>query len=213
MESSRWVIIFVLISLASILIFPQTSYANAAWLKYFRKDTLLNTYMRTYAVHADQLWVGTYGDGIMVYSGGETTIHNNKNTRLDPGRDEGLISNNVTSIAIDGKNGRVWIGTNEGVASCNLEGREWKRFTSRDGLPNDVIRDVAVDTQGTLWVGTPSGVARYDGANWQVFDERSGLPQNSVHSLKIDGDSVWVGTVGGCVSRFHGGRWVTVMQY
>lgn len=213
MENSRWVFLFLIMKMISILFFPATSYANSAWLKYFRKDTLLNTYMRAYAVQEDKLWVGTYGDGVVVYNGDTTTNFNVKNTRSTPQTNDGLISDYITSIAIDHKKARVWLGTNEGLASCDFAGGEWERYTSRDGLPNDVIRDLAIDKKGCLWVGTPSGVARFNGDSWIIFDEKTGLHQDSVHSITVTGDSVWVGSVGGSVSRYRNGQWKLFVRH
>ena len=212
-QSPRWVVLLVIISLISIFFFPSTSYANGSWLKYFRKDTLVNTYMRTYATIDDQLWVGTYGNGLVIYTGNRTKNLNNKNTRSAPNSDDGLLSDYVTSLAYDKKKGRLWIGTNEGVASCNLGGEEWQRYVDKDGIPNNVIRDLAVDHEGALWVGTPSGIARFNGEEWTTYTDKNGLNQNSVHSIKVEGNAVWVGTVGGSVSRFKDGSWKLFMHY
>jgi len=211
--NSRWLFIFVLMSLISILFFPQKTYADSNWLKYFRKDSLLNTYKTCYAVLDDVLWTGTNGDGLMVHDGNKTKNLTNKNTRTSPQRDDGLISDYITCISIDEKNGKVWLGTNAGLSCCDLEGKEWQRFTTKDGIPNDVIRDLAVDGAGNLWVGTPSGIALFDGETWKTINERNGLTQSSIRSIKIKGDSVWVGTVGGTVSRFKDGEWKSIITF
>lgn len=211
--NSRWLFIFVLMSLISILFFPQRTYADSNWLKYFRKDSLLNTYKTCYAVLDDVLWTGTAGDGLMVRDGSKIINFTNKNTRTSPQQDDGLVSDYITCISIDEKAGKVWLGTNAGLSSCNLEGKEWQRFTATDGLPNEVIRDLAVDNAGNLWVGTPSGLAVYNGESWKIIDERNGLSQSSIRSIKIKGDSVWVGTVGGTVSRFKDGEWKSFITF
>ena len=53
-----------------------------------------------------------------------------------------------------------------------------------------------MDEYGDLWVGTSSGLAKFDGASWTVFnEENSGLPYDAVHELIFDKDGVlWVGT-------------------
>ncbi len=211
--NSRWFFLFVLLSLISMFFFPRRAFADSSWLKYFRKDSLLNTYNRAYAVLDDTLWVGTYGDGLMIHDGSKTINYTNRNTRTSPALNDGLISDYITSIAIDEKNGRVWLGTNEGLSSCDLEGKEWQRFQAKDGLPNDVVRDLAIDRNGHLWVGTPSGIAQYDGENWITHNEKNGLPQVSVHSLKVKGDSIWVGSVGGTVCRYKDGEWKTILTF
>jgi len=208
----RWLWFLVFMSLVSLFFFPATSYAATSWLKYFRKDTLLNTYMRSYAVSGDRLWVGTYGDGVVVYDGNTTRNFNTKNTRSRPEANDGLVSDLVTCMAVDDRGGRVWIGTNEGLSACSLDATEWKRYTARDGLPNEVIRDVAVDEKGNVWVGTPSGLAMFNGDAWKVFTSSNGLYEDSVQAITVEGGAVWVATVGGSVNRFNGDSWKVLIH-
>ena len=211
--NSRWIVFLVLMSLISLFFFPSTSYAATTWMKYFRKDALLNPYMRAYAVRGEQLWVGTYGDGVVLYDGSNTKNFNAKNTISKPELKDGLVNDSVTCLTVDEKGGRLWVGTVEGLSSCNFDGAEWKRFTTSDGLPNNMIRDLAVDDRGHLWVGTPSGVAEYDGEAWKVHNASNGLPEEGVQSLTIEGNAVWVATVGGTVLRYNGDSWKAFMHY
>ncbi len=211
--NSRWFFIFLLMSLMSIFLFPPRAHADSNWLKYFRKDSMLNRYKTSYAVLDDILYVGTSGDGLMIYEGDKVRALTNHNTRSSPQRADGLISDYITCVSIDEKQGRIWLGTNEGVSSCNFEGKEWVSFSEKTGLPNSVIRDLGIDSAGHVWVGTPSGIAKYDGENWQIINEKNGLPQSSIRSIKIKGDSVWVGTVGGTVSRYRDGQWKTFINF
>ncbi|HEY9070382.1 MAG TPA: two-component regulator propeller domain-containing protein [Candidatus Ozemobacteraceae bacterium] len=211
-DTRRIPLLFVLTGLIALFAPPIPADAATNWMKYFRKDTLLNTYMRAYAVQGDRLWVGTWGDGLVVYDGANTKNFNMKNTKSAPEQSDGLISDCITTLAVDERGGRVWIGTNEGLSSCNLEGAEWKRFTAKNGLPNDVIRDVAVDEKGLVWVGTPSGVASFDGDAWKIYDSTSGMFENSVQSLTVTGDTLWVATVGGSICRFKDGEWKVFMH-
>ncbi len=211
--NSRWFFIFLVMSLISIILFPPMARADSNWLKYFRKDSLLNTYKTSYAVLDETIWTGTFGDGLNVHDGKTTLNYTNRNTRTSPSTDDGLISDYITCISIDEKRGRVWLGTNAGLASCDLEGKEWARYTAKEGLPNEVIRDLALDSYGNLWVGTPSGLALFDGESWKVFNESNGLEQASVHSIKIKGDTIWVGSVGGTVSRYKDGEWKTFITF
>jgi streptogramin lyase len=207
----RWLWLLVLMSLISLFFFPATSHAGTTWMKFFRKDTLLNTYMRAYSVVGDRLWVGTYGDGIVIYNGKSTVNHNMKNTVSRPGAQDGLVSDLITCITVDEKGNRVWIGTNQGLSSCDLNGEAWKSFSDRDGLPNNVIRDIDIDETGRVWIATPSGVCRFDGEKWDVFTSRHGLSDENIQSLKIAGGTVWAASTAGTVSRFSGEEWQAVL--
>lgn len=209
---SRWLYLFILISLVSVLFFPKKTFASSSW-KYFRKDSLINTYMRAYVPVNNDLWVGTNGDGVVIYSGNKTKDFTNKNTRTSPQRDDGLLSNCVRSMAVDEKHGRVWIGTINGLNSCDFNCKNWKRYQVKDGLPNNVIRALAVDNKGHVWIGTPSGLAYYNGESFKIFNTKNGLKQNSIHSLEVKGSELWVGTVGGTVSRYKNGKWKSYIRF
>lgn len=210
--SPRWLVLLVILSLISLFFFPSTSYAGTSWLKFNKKNSLLNTYTRAYAVEGDRLWVGTYGDGVVVYNGMSEKNYCIKNTGSKSGTYDGMISDLVTCLTIDEKAGRVWIGTNQGLCSCNLLGQNWKQFSMKDGLPNDVIRDVAIDGSGNVWVATPSGMAKHDGETWKVFNSDSGLEDQNIEAITIEGDNLWIASVGGTVSRFNGSVWKTLLR-
>ena len=75
------------------------------------------------------------------------------------------------------------------------------------GLPNDVVYSVAQDAQGFVWIGTVSGLARWDGYGARVY--RPGppaagmLPDGWIQVLQQDAAGrLWVGTSGGGVARY-----------
>ncbi len=212
-QRARFIVMVLLMSLFRLFLFPATSLAATGWMKYFRKDALLNQYHRAYTVEGKRLWMGTYGDGVVIYDGRETKTLTTKNSNSSPEKRDGLISDHITCLAIDQRNSRVWIGTNAGLSSCDLDGKNWQRFDDTNGLPNVIVRDVAIDNAGRIWVATPSGVAAYDGANWQRYDATKGLHEDNTQCLQVQEDGVWVATVGGSISRFDGDRWTTYLKY
>lgn len=212
-KQTRWLHIFTVISLISLSFYSPKVQADSNWLKYFKKDSLLNTYKTCYAVQDENLWTGTYGDGVLIKNGKNVTSLTNKNTRTNPQIDDGLVSDYITCITFDEARKKVWIGTNEGLCSCDYEYKEWVRFQEGKDLPNNVIRALAMDNSGNLWVGTPSGISIYDGEKWNQVNERNGLLQGSIHSIKVKGNTVWVGTVGGSISRYKDGQWDTVVGF
>lgn len=212
-KQSRWLYIFTFISLISASFYLPTAQADSNWLRYFKKDSLLNTYKTCYAVQDDVLWTGTYGEGVLIKDGQSVKKLTNKNTRSTPKLDDGLVSDYINCITFDEIRHKVWIGTNEGLCCCNYDFAEWERFSEGKNLPNNVIRALAVDNSGNLWVGTPSGISIYDGENWTQVNEKNGLLQGSIHSIKVKGNTVWVGTVGGSVSRYKDGQWKTIVGF
>jgi len=76
--------------------------------------------------------------------------------------------------------------------------------------PGDVFA-IAQDTEGYLWLGTPNGLHRFDGARftpWNVIRPSSPLPSGPIHALIGSPDgSLWIGFGGGGgVVRIQGGE-------
>ncbi len=73
-------------------------------------------------------------------------------------------------------------------------------WRTESGLPQNTALSLAQTTDGSLWVGTEEGLARFDGVRFTVFDRRSTpeLPNNLVYALLATRDgSLWAGTPGG----------------
>ena len=94
---------------------------------------------------------------------------------------------------------------------------EWTVYnTANSGLPYNGVTGLAIDAQGTVWIGTGKwlaseggGLAKFDGENWTVYNTaNSGLPNNDHTGLAIDDQgNVWIGTEGGTLTKFDGQSW------
>lgn len=72
-----------------------------------------------------------------------------------------------------------------------------EHLTIKDGLSNNFVTDIVQDRQGFLWIGTESGLNRFDGENFTTFSIRnSNLIGNAIECLYYDRkhDSLWIGT-------------------
>src|SRR5262245_58848503 len=82
---------------------------------------------------------------------------------------------------------------------------------NENGLkPGDVFA-VAQDVDGYLWLGTPTGLIRFDGLRftpWTALSPGNELPSGPVHAIVGSADgSLWVGIGGGGgVVRIHQGK-------
>ena len=54
------------------------------------------------------------------------------------------------------------------------------QFSPLNGLPSSEVYDVAVDTNGIVWICTDRGVCRYNSYEFQTFTTREGLSNNSL---------------------------------
>jgi ligand-binding sensor domain-containing protein len=84
-------------------------------------------------------------------------------------------------------------------------------WTWKDGAPID-IRDLAQTTDGLLWIGSDSGLTRFDGARFVPFQQQHGdtLPRTGVRHLTAARDGgLWIVWRNGLVGRLRNGRLIT----
>ncbi len=68
-------------------------------------------------------------------------------------------------------------------------------YGSAEGLAGDLVQAVIEDPEGFLWVGTATGLSRFDGARFTRYGTLDGLPHPSVNALLITRDgTLWAGT-------------------
>lgn len=73
----------------------------------------------------------------------------------------------------------------------------FSNLSVRDGLPSNIIACIEQDSYDFIWIGTGSGLARYDGYKFQVYkkgESENSLPSNELSTLLADQDFLWVGT-------------------
>ena len=84
------------------------------------------------------------------------------------------------------------------------------RLSVNDGLPHSITTALAQDQRGLVWIGTMSGLVRYDGYRMQVFTATgaaNSLPDPYVRNLlALPDGGMLVGTNAGGLSRFNPGN-------
>jgi ligand-binding sensor domain-containing protein len=110
--------------------------------------------------------------------------------------DHGLPDNCTTSVAV-ARDGTVWAGTAQGLASFN--GKSFNACPPKEEFPSPFIQRVVPDARGRLWIATlGGGIARFDGRNFQVLTTEDGLPSNCVTGIIENNDgSIVVSTYRG----------------
>src|ERR1044071_836979 len=69
-------------------------------------------------------------------------------------------------------------------------------WASEKGLPPGDVFAVSQDAEGYLWLGTPTGLLRFDGSrftSWAALNDKEPLPNGPVHAIVSAHDgSLWV---------------------
>lgn len=97
------------------------------------------------------------------------------------------------------------------AASLTASAQTFTTWRMADGLPTDDIRDVAVASNGTIWLATGAGVVAFNGTTFTTYNTGNspGLADNDVYAIAAaEGGIIWAGTDFGA-SRFNGTAWVT----
>jgi ligand-binding sensor domain-containing protein len=71
------------------------------------------------------------------------------------------IGNNIWVIYQDTK-GQYWFGS-DGKGVFRNDGNQITRYSTRDGLPSDRIREIKEDKAGNIYISTLDGISKYDG--------------------------------------------------
>ena len=102
--------------------------------------------MTSFAEGADgALWIGTERGGLVALRGGRFTVN------------DALASDMIESLYWD--DGVLWIGTYGAGLVLSRDGR-LSRFTTREGLYDDVLYSIVDDGEGFLWTTSNRGIFR-----------------------------------------------------
>ncbi len=83
-------------------------------------------------------------------------------------------------------------------------------WTNESGLPQNTIQALIQTHDGYLWIGTPSGLARFDGVRFTIFTKQNTpvLKNDDILALYEDSNKIlWIGTDGGGLYSYQNGLW------
>lgn len=94
------------------------------------------------------------------------------------------VTKMFTNCIYEANNGIVWVGTREGVYCFNEKEKKIKRYTTANGLPNNVVYGILEDTFGRLWLSTNRGISCFnpETEKFRNFTESDGLQSNQFNT-------------------------------
>ncbi|WP_351088980.1 EAL domain-containing protein [Shewanella sp. S1-49-MNA-CIBAN-0167] len=118
---------------------------------------------------------------------------------------DGLSQDTVTAIVED-QDGYVWVGTINGLN--RFDGNEFKQFYAEDdakSLPSSFIRNLLIDDNGVLLVGTDKGLVQFD-KETESFTRNSistQIGEQAIWSISKQNGEVFIGLNGKFISYFR----------
>jgi signal transduction histidine kinase/ligand-binding sensor domain-containing protein len=151
---------------------------------------------------AGALWVGTRSGGLNAFDRGAGKFMR----YLPDTRDPGSLSHHYVCSLCEAPDGTLWVATGGGgLDRVERDGSRvrFARFTARDGLVDDNVVSVAPDDDGSLWLGTRRGLARFDPVRrvFASYGVADGLPSGEFNSGAVTegARSLYFGTTKGVV--------------
>lgn len=144
--------------------------------------------------HKHNLWVGTTMGLYRMASGGPPEL-------LQAPAVEGQ---EINALTVD-LHRNMWIGTEKG-GLVRFRDEQWQVLSAPHGLTSNKILALYEDREGSLWVGTDSGLDQLLDTKFITYTSREGLPHDSVYGVAAARDgSVYVTTPDG-LARLRNGK-------
>ena len=132
----------------------------------------------------------------------DATLRLNQHQALSWQIENGLPQNSVQAILRDHQ-GYMWLATQGGVA--RFDGVRFVVFdrSNTPAFQRENVLALAEDRDGSIWMGTDSGLICYRRGEFTRLGVKQGLPSDRVRALFLDADGIlWAATSAG-VCRLH----------
>lgn len=161
-------------------------------------------YSTAYEDSEDNIWVGTSRDGLfLIPSHGKSSPTLSQNN----GSSNQLLGNNRINCIFEDSDKTIWVTTENGLYRLGDSFGHYKKYTTEDGLPGNLLYNILEDDHKRLWITSSKGLVRFDLKTEaiKVFTKANGLlsDQFNYNSAYKDPDgNMYFGSVKGLI-RFH----------
>ena len=151
------------------------------------------------------MWIGTTS-GLGKFKNDSLTIYKESDGLVRPLFSSANVSQ-PCAVTI-GKNNEVIYST-YGSGFSIFNGLKFINFSTKNGLANDKVEEIAVDSKNNYWIALDgSGVQMYNGKNFISYTMENGLSSDESYTIYVDDfDKVFVGSWHGGVNYFNGEIW------
>jgi ligand-binding sensor domain-containing protein/signal transduction histidine kinase/DNA-binding response OmpR family regulator len=155
-------------------------------------------------------WISTEEDGFFKLNSQTKEVVNYVHNWSDW---NSLLNNRVRTMFED-EEGRIWIGTREGLSIFYPQSNEFQNYIYNRYDPTSLshwsIRDISSDNANGIWIATYAGGLNYYHPKGSIFSHITGeygtnntLSSNKISSMLMDKEEIlWIGTEGRGLNRY-----------
>ncbi len=166
------------------------------FIDYPHQDVLSHQNAHALSFCGDELWVGTYTNGVLVLN-----IETGSLRQYTQTQNPRSLDNPSCYALYTDKRGWTWVGTMDGLNLYNRTEDSFEHVAKMEAM----VIDIDEDWNSRLWVSTQgNGLWRYGMKDKQLKQyqhndgDKNSLPSDQVNCTLVDeGGRLWVGTVGG----------------
>jgi len=115
---------------------------------------------------------------------------------------DGLPQSQVNAMVED-RYGYLWMGTSGG-GLARFDGREFKVYSTFDGLLSNIITTLFIDSRGSIWIVHPQGITRFNGLDFKRFQSSaSGDRLKRIRKLVEFQDTIFMFSNPGMIGRIY----------
>ncbi|MDD4822348.1 MAG: two-component regulator propeller domain-containing protein [Bacteroidales bacterium] len=118
------------------------------------------------------------------------------------------LSKKQAQVIHEDKYGQLWIGTKGGGMTCYVKKSDFnavyvEHYTTKNGLPNDIVKNIEEDNSGALWISTEYGISRFNPdarifENYRFANMNLGNVYNAASGVKCGSGVLLFGSKYGC---------------
>jgi diguanylate cyclase (GGDEF)-like protein len=150
------------------------------------------------------LWVGTQA-GLARFDGAHFEVFDRYNTPE-------MVRGSVSDLA-EGPDGTLWI-TLQGGGVLRYSGGRFEAITMADGLASDLVWEVEVGADGTVWIGSQGGLDKLIDGRIEAITHADGRPLGLTGELELARDgAVWMAVEGMGVYRLLEGDLKLIVRH
>lgn len=180
----------------SVLIFPVSGVLELDNTKYsggFMKYNLKNSTWTNFSKNSVPQRIPTVkqtSDGRLWFSGGQVYVFDGKTTQTQelPGQS----ANWIDDIGISATD-QIWVAQG-GTGLFHFDGKNWTRFTTFNGLASNMVTNLLVESDSSVYVASDKGISFFDGKQFipQIIHQELNIQRERGYLRKSDDGALWI---------------------